>query len=185
MRETSARFSWSERERLKRFVTAWESRLRLDGEHVAALRARLEAAAVVSADEVPADLVTLHSQVRVRDIETGRTFIWTVFLPPDEEVANTARSPLSWSGATMLGRRLGDEFEWRSRGGSRRVRIEAVLFQPKVAQRAHPKVGESHETDRKLVQCTVSRRPSPRPGKLRSQRRGANEYGIGSRADQT
>jgi regulator of nucleoside diphosphate kinase len=181
--ETSARLSCSERERLKRFVTAWENRLTVDGEHVAALRARLESASVVSAAEVPGDLVTLHSQVLVRDIESGRTFFWTVFLPADEEVATTARSPLSWSGATMLGRRSGDEFEWRSRSDSRRVRIEAVLFQPKATQGDRSEVGDSRAARREPAQCTVGRRQSSESGKRSSKQRAANA--IGSEAART
>lgn len=137
MRATSALFGWNDRERLRRFLTAWESRLALDGEHVARVRARLEDGAGVSGDEVPAEFVTLHSQVRVRDIKTGRVFEWTVYLPSIEEVAETARSPLSWTGATLLGRRAGEEFEWRSRSGSRRVRIESVMSQPKAAPEKH------------------------------------------------
>jgi len=155
VRATSALFGWNDRERLRRFLTAWESRLALDGEHVARVRARLEDGAGVSADEVPAEFVTLHSQVRVRDIKTGRVFEWTVYLPSIEEVAETARSPLSWTGATLLGRRVGEEFEWRSRSGSRRVRIESVMSQPKAAP----------ESNRRSVKhaCLATRRGNVRP----------------------
>jgi regulator of nucleoside diphosphate kinase len=128
--DTLALLGAAERERLGRFVEAWESRLALDGKHVATLRARLQAATTMSDGATPANVVTLHSQVRVRDIETGREFVWTVVLPPDEEILKTARSPSSWSGAALLGRRQGDELDWPSRHGSRRVRIEAVLYQP-------------------------------------------------------
>ena len=137
MRATSALFGWNDRERLWRFVTAWENRLALDAEHIARVRARLEYGVGVSADDLPAEFVTLHSQVRVRDIKTGRVFEWTVYLPSNEEVAETARSPLSWAGATLLGRRAGEEFEWRSRSGSRRVRIESVMSQRKAAPENH------------------------------------------------
>jgi hypothetical protein len=101
-------FGWRERERLRRYLIAWDNKLALDTKQIAAIRARLETASVVSTDELPAD----------------------------EEVEKTARSPLAWSGATLLGRRQGDEFEWRSRGGSRRVRIEAVMPQSKAMDNA-------------------------------------------------
>ena len=132
MNKACALFGRGERERLRRYLTAWDNKLALDTQHIAAIRARLESASISSTAQLPADVVTLDSQVCVRDLTTGRTFVWTVILPADEDVEKSARSPLSWSGATLLGRREGDEFEWPTRGGSRRVRIETVMFQPKV-----------------------------------------------------
>jgi regulator of nucleoside diphosphate kinase len=149
MSKASVLFGRGERERLRRYVTAWNNKLALDAQHIAAIRARLESASVASTDQLPADVVTLDSQVCVRDLTSGRTFVWTVILPADEDVENSARSPLSWSGATLLGRREGDEFEWLTRAGSRRVRIESVMFQPKVAGGARRKVRNAR---RRVVQ---------------------------------
>ena len=150
MSKASALFGWDERERLRRYVTIWENKLALDTQHIAAVRARLESALIASTDRLPADVVTLDSQVYVRDLTSGRTFVWTVFLPTDEDVEKSARSPLSWSGATVLGRREGDEFEWRTRAGSRRVRIETVMFEPKVTGGARRKVRKPR-TKRRLA----------------------------------
>jgi hypothetical protein len=69
-------------------------------------------------------------------------------------VEQCARSPLSWSGATLLGRREGDEFEWRTRAGGRRVRIETVMFQPKVTVGARRKIRKPR---RKVAQHRVGR----------------------------
>jgi regulator of nucleoside diphosphate kinase len=124
-----------DRVKLSRFIEAWEKRLTRDRKQIARLRARVRAAVAPLADEVPPTVVTMNTQVRVRDLDSGRTFDWTVTLPPDDEVAVTARSPFSWSGATLLGAREGDELQWESRRGPRRVRIEAVLFQPEAQQR--------------------------------------------------
>jgi len=132
MSKASALFGRAERERLRRYVSAWDNKLALDTQHIAAIRARLEGASIASTDPLPADVVTLDSQVCLSDLTSGRTFVWTVILPADEDVERSARSPLSWSGATLLGRREGDEFEWLTRTGGRRVRIESVMFQPKV-----------------------------------------------------
>lgn len=124
-----------DRGRLKRYVAAWEAKLSRDAEHLAKVRARLRSCVELIEDSVPATLVTIGSQVRVRDLESGKSFVWTVVLPPDEEVALTARSPLSWSGATLIGAHEGEELLLDSSAGPRKVRIEAVLFQPEAAQR--------------------------------------------------
>jgi len=121
--------------RLRRYVTAWTARLARDAEHLQSVRARLQGATVLAADEVPAGLVTLHSVIRVRELDSGRAFVWTVALPTDEEVHTTARSPRSWVGVTLLGTREGDEVEWVSGSRTLRVRIESVLFRPQAARR--------------------------------------------------
>lgn len=140
MSKASALLGRGERERLRQYVTVWDNKLALDTQHIAAVRARLESASINSTDRLPPNVVALDSQVCVRDLISGRTFVWTVMLPADEEVEKSARSPLSWSGATLLGRREGDEFEWPTRAGSRRVRIEAVMLQPKVAAGVRRKI---------------------------------------------
>ena len=184
MSDTLALFGRAERERLRRFVIAWEKRLALDRKHVATLRARLEAAARVSDEAIPADLVTLHSQVRVRDIESGRAFYWTVVLPSDEDILTTARSPSSWSGATLLGRRVGDEFEWSTRGGSRRVRIEEVIYQPKGMVGFRQRVAGLHQPGGEAGQCAVDHKQSRSLGERTSRHRAVERSLVGSKEAQ-
>jgi regulator of nucleoside diphosphate kinase len=140
-----------DRVRLCRFIGAWEERLTRDREQIAKLRARVRASVAVPAEEVPPTVVTMNTQVRVRDLDSGHAFVWTVSLPPDDEVAVTARSPFSWSGATLLGAREGDELQWKSRRGLRRVRIEAVLFQPEAQQRTQSRSRMRARGERKIV----------------------------------
>jgi len=127
-----------DRGRLTQYIAAWEAKLSRDAEHLAKVRARLRSCVELPEERVPPTRVTIGSQVCIRDVDTGKSFVWTVVLPPDEEVALTARSPLSWSGATLVGAREGDEILLESPAGQRLVRIEAVLFQPEVAQRQPP-----------------------------------------------
>lgn len=124
-----------DRGRLKQYIAAWETKLSRDAQHLAKIRARLHSSVEVIGKTPPTTLVTIGSQVRVRDLESGKSFVWTVVLPPDKEVAQTARSPLSWSGATLIGTREGDEVQLDLPAGQRRVRIEKVLFQPQAPQR--------------------------------------------------
>jgi regulator of nucleoside diphosphate kinase len=140
-----------DRVRLRRFIVAWEDRLTRDRKQIATLRARLRAAVAVPPGEVPPTVVTMNTQVRVRDLDSGRAFVWTVILPADDEVAVTAGSPFSWCGATLLGAREGDELQWESSRGLRRVRIEAVLFQPEARPRTQSRSARPACSERKIV----------------------------------
>jgi regulator of nucleoside diphosphate kinase len=121
--------------RLMQYIAAWEAKLSRDAEHLAKVRARLRSCVELPGNGVPATQVTIGSQVCIRDVDTGKSFVWTVVLPRDEEVALTARFPLSWCGATLIGARDGDELLLESPVGRRRIRIDAVLFQPEIAER--------------------------------------------------
>jgi len=109
--------------------TAW----RRDQRHVEELAQELEHAQVVAAGEVPPDVVTVHSTVRIRDVDTGARMVYTVVFPHEADVAAGWISVLAPIGTALIGYRVGDVIDWRTPGGARRFRVEAILYQPEAA----------------------------------------------------
>jgi regulator of nucleoside diphosphate kinase len=108
-----------------------------DREHLLDLSVELDRAHVVHDDEVPSDVVTLQSQVRVRDPETGMPSNYTVVSPGQADVSSGHVSVLAPLGTALLGYREGDEVEWQMPGGIRRLWIERVIQpQPLSADRS-------------------------------------------------
>ena len=60
-------------DRLRNLVRASRRAARRDQGHLAELDRELDRAEVVATEEVPADVVTMHSVVRVRDLDSGGT----------------------------------------------------------------------------------------------------------------
>lgn len=58
--------------RLRRLLSAQSEASFRDQAHLQELRAELERALILQAQEVPAQIITMHSQVRVLDLERGR-----------------------------------------------------------------------------------------------------------------
>ena len=108
--------------------------LRRDVCHLDDLGHELERAEVVADGEVPPDVVTMNSTARVRDLSTGATAVYTVVFPPEADVASNRISVLAPVGTALIGYRRGDEVEWRTPGGARRLLIEEVLFQPEATE---------------------------------------------------
>jgi regulator of nucleoside diphosphate kinase len=75
----------------------------------------------------------MHSTVRVRDVNSGSSMVYTLVFPVDADVAQQRISVLAPIGTALLGFRSGDVFEWKTPGGTRRLQIEEVLFQPEAA----------------------------------------------------
>lgn len=94
------------------------------------LQKELLRASIVASDEVPTDVVTMNSSVRLHDIDTGEVETYTLVFPNQANIALGKLSILAPVGTAILGYRVGDVVQWRVPSGSRRLRIEDVLYQP-------------------------------------------------------
>jgi regulator of nucleoside diphosphate kinase len=107
---------------LAAFATA-----RRDQDHLDELASELERAFVVEPNELPHDVVTMHARVRVSDAMTGERRELVLVFPGQADVAAHRVSVLAPIGTALLGYRAGDEVEWLTPGGLRRLRIERVV----------------------------------------------------------
>ncbi len=102
-----------------------------------ALQAELATARVVAPKEVPPDVITMNSRARLRDLETDEELIYTLVFPDQANIEEQKISVVAPVGTAMLGHRVGDQFEWNVPGGSVRLRVEEVLYQPEAAGHFH------------------------------------------------
>lgn len=132
MPSTTPLFTAQDQDRLRRFISVHEARLAREAEALALLTARVERGRIVDVDEVPPDLVTMNSQVRLQDVDSGRFYVTTVVLTPERQSDGGSLS-LAYPSVALLGARVGDEIVWRSAGRLYCARIEGLLFQPNSA----------------------------------------------------
>ena len=119
--------------RLRELVRQARKSSHRDRDHLAELDRELDRAEIVDPGELSPDVVTMHSTVRVRDLDSGRSIVYTLAFPVDADIQNNRISILAPIGTALIGYRAGDLVEWRTPGGTRRLRIEEVLFQPEAA----------------------------------------------------
>jgi regulator of nucleoside diphosphate kinase len=98
---------------------------------LAALAGELRRAHVVPRSEIPGDVVTMHSAVRVRDLETGEEETYTLVYPHEADIEAGRLSVLAPVGTALLGYRVGDVVEWPVPAGVARLRIEEVASRPR------------------------------------------------------
>lgn len=105
-----------------------------DGDLPDTLSASLAAADLTSSREVPADVVTMYSQVVIRDEASSTPQTLTLCYPEDAAADKGFVSVLSPVGASLLGLRLGARARWRTpHGQERSAVIEAIPFQPEAS----------------------------------------------------
>ena len=102
------------------------------------LAAELERAEVVEPAQMPADVVTMNSVVRVRDEESGEERELALVYPRDADGGADRVSVLAPVGSALLGLRGGDAIDWPMPGGrSARLRVLSVRYQPEAAGDLH------------------------------------------------
>jgi regulator of nucleoside diphosphate kinase len=99
-------------------------------DRLAELQAELDRAQILPADEVPADLVTMESTIKLRDLDTLEAEVYSLVFPEQANIAENRLSVLAPVGTAVLGYRVGDEVQWQVPQGMRRLRIEQVIYQP-------------------------------------------------------
>jgi regulator of nucleoside diphosphate kinase len=91
----------------------------------------LDGCTTVPSREVPPDVVTMYSQVLLRDRSTGEQSTLAPCWPPDAEPQAGFVSVLSPLGGALLGLRVGGVARWVSPTGDERLgEIVSILFQP-------------------------------------------------------
>lgn len=101
------------------------------------LENELERAEVVSSDEIPDNVVTLHSRARVMDETSTKEREITVVPPSESENASNGKvSVLAPLGAAVIGLSEGQVIDWPMPSGkSRRFRVIEVVYQPEAEKK--------------------------------------------------
>ncbi len=131
-----------------------------DEQHLKTLTSELQRASVVPAEDLPPDVVTMHSRVLIQDVETGVESAYTLEFPAAAHRPGML-SVLAPIGTALLGYQEGDVIEWPVPRGVRRVRVLKVLYQPEADASRRGVNSESPEPVRRSVgpRRKQSRRP--------------------------
>ena len=120
----------SDRRRLEHLLASEFTEAILPKSYLTDLRTELQRAKIVDSEEVPSDVITMDSTVRLRDLDTDEVETYTLVYPNQANIAENKLSILAPIGTAILGYRLGDVIRWRVPSGKRRLRVEEVVYQP-------------------------------------------------------
>ncbi len=124
-------------QRLKETIREAEYSAYRGSRYLANLRNELERARVVPPQEVPPDVITMNSKVRLLDVEDGDEFTFTLVFPQDADHEQSKISILAPIGTAVLGYRVGDTITWEVPDGIRKLKVLEILYQPESAGDYH------------------------------------------------
>lgn len=104
-------------------------------ELLCALKSKIDQGRILEPSDMPGDVVTMNSLVRVRDLETDEVETYTLVYPAFADITKNHLSILTPVGIALLGSRQGETIESTTLLGSSRLRVEQIEFQPEGAGR--------------------------------------------------
>ena len=103
-----------------------------------ALMDELNRAEILPPEQIPADVVTMHSRVECEDFASGEDHVLTLVYPNEADVERGRVSVLAPVGSALLGLSVGQTIDWQAPGGrSLKLRVKSVRYQPEAAGDFH------------------------------------------------
>jgi len=99
-----------------------------------ALNDELDRAQMCAPHDMPANVVTMNSQVKFRDLTTGEVRTRTLVYPAQMTDSSTQLSVMAPVGAALIGLRTGDTIHWELPGGTAtHLEVLELIWQPEAA----------------------------------------------------
>jgi len=109
----------------------------------ASLIAEINQATIVDSYKIPRNVVTMNSLIAIINMETSERQTISLVFPEIASKKSNKVSVLEPIGFQLLGRQVGDEFEWPSQGGSQTFVVAKIAYQPEAWEyhKYDPKIG--------------------------------------------
>ena len=101
------------------------------------LETELNRGKLVAPEDVPCNVITMNSKLRLADLDSGEEMTCTLVFPDEADVDQGKISVLAPVGTALLGYSVGDTIEWKVPVGLRRFKVEEILYQPEAAGDYH------------------------------------------------
>jgi regulator of nucleoside diphosphate kinase len=101
--------------------------------YVKRLEEELDDAEIVASEEIPPDVVTMRSKVKLKDLDTGEENVYSIVFPNEANFDEQKISILAPLATALLGYKCGDTVEVEAPARLRRLKIKEILYQPESA----------------------------------------------------
>jgi len=110
--------------RLSKSISASEAEKLMD---------ELNSAKIVEPQEIPVDVVTMNSIVKISFLNTKKEVSFQIVYPDQANIRENKISIFSPVATALIGYKVSDEIEWVVPSGLTRIRIDEIIYQPEAA----------------------------------------------------
>lgn len=93
----------------------------------------LHSASIVEPQEVPGDVVTMNTIVRISFLNSNKTIQFRIVYPDAANIKENKISIFSPVATALIGYKVSDEIEWIVPSGLTKIRIDEIVYQPEAA----------------------------------------------------
>lgn len=122
-----------DQERLEKLIRVQEEFTAGSKATLQELKAELKRAVISEPQDIPHDVITMRSQVLLKDLSSGEEMIYTLVYPDEADMMEGKISVLAPIGMAILGYRENDSVEWAIPEGVVYLKVEKILFQPEAS----------------------------------------------------
>ncbi|TVR72408.1 MAG: nucleoside diphosphate kinase regulator [Marinilabiliales bacterium] len=97
------------------------------------LMKELNSADIMEPEKIPANVVTMNSEVRISFLNTNKQIQFKIVYPREANVKENKISIFSPIATALIGYKVGDEVEWIVPAGLTRIRIDEIVYQPEAS----------------------------------------------------
>ena len=101
--------------------------------YVSKLEDELKYAEVVAHDEIPPEVITMRSKIKLKDLDTNEEKVYSIVFPSEANFDEGKISILAPLATALLGYKRGDIVEVDAPSRLRRLLISEILYQPESA----------------------------------------------------
>ena len=121
----------TDRDRLSNMIElARDQNDRANLHYVGKLENELNYADVVASKEIPPDIVTMRSRIRLQDLDTDVEKVYSIVFPSEADFEEGKISILAPLATALLGHRRGEIVEFDAPSRLRRLKVLEILYQP-------------------------------------------------------
>ena len=127
----------SDMKRLKELVKVAREFGKEDEEYLRELEGELDRGKIVKSKDIPNNVITMNSKVRLRDIDKQEEMVYWLVFPDDADPNQDKISILAPIGMALIGYKVGDIIKWKVPNGIVKLKVKKILYQPEAAGDYH------------------------------------------------
>jgi regulator of nucleoside diphosphate kinase len=116
--------------RIMKCIQEAKSRKSINAAEAETLLAELRSARIVEPYEIPDNIVTMNSVVKIKFLKTGKEIKFRIVYPDQANIKENRISIFSPVATALIGYKVSDEIDWVVPSGLTRIRIEEIIYQP-------------------------------------------------------
>lgn len=98
------------------------------------LLTELSNAKVVESQDIPADVVTMNSIIKISFLSSDKVVQFQLVYPDNANIKENKISIFSPIATALIGYKVGDEIEWVVPSGLTKIKIIEIIYQPEAAE---------------------------------------------------